>query len=160
MLGMLKSLGVTFVELLKPKYTVRYPEERLVLPPGYRGAPLLVLDEEKNRARCAGCGVCVRTCPQGVINIETKTRPDGSREVLSYQVEINRCLFCGLCEEACPFNAIKMSEWFELPAYARTALRYDKHFWNDALSEDVFVSQNQQYIDKKTKSKKTKVGAK
>ena len=145
MLGILKSLGVTFVELLKPKFTVRYPEQRLPLPPGYRGAPLLVLDSEKHKARCVGCGVCVRACPQGVIRLSTARADDGSRMVKSYELEISRCLFCGLCADACPFGALQMSEWFELPAYTRTSLRYDNRFWVEAGADECFVSETQKY---------------
>lgn len=137
-LGILKGLSVTLVEFFKPKHTVRYPEKRLPLAPGFRGAPLLVLDGEKNRARCVGCGLCVRACPQGVIKLETSPLPDGSRQVRSYEVEIVRCLFCGLCEDACPFGAVKMSEWFELAAYNRYSLRYEERFWLKASSEDAF----------------------
>jgi formate hydrogenlyase subunit 6/NADH:ubiquinone oxidoreductase subunit I len=65
-----------------------------------------------------------------------------------------------MCEESCPFKAIKMSEWFELPAYARTSLEYDQHFWKATLTEDTFVSQNQLYKGKKANGKKAKAGAK
>jgi len=137
-LGILKGLSVTLVELVRPKFTVRYPEQRLPLAPGFRGAPLLVLDEQNHRARCVGCGVCVRACPQGVIKLETSTAPDGSRLVKSYEVELIRCLFCGLCEDACPFGALKMSEWFELAAYNRYSVRYGERFWREASSADAF----------------------
>lgn len=137
-LGILKGLSVTLVEFFKPKFTVQYPEQRVPLSPGYRGAPLLVLDTEKGKARCVGCGVCVRACPQGVIKLETTTLPDGSRQVASYEVEIVRCLFCGLCEDACPFGAVKMSEWFELAGYTRSSLRYGDRLWKQASSADAF----------------------
>lgn len=138
-LGILRGLSVTLIHFFKPKFTVRYPEQRLPLAPGYRGAPLLVLDEQNGRARCVGCGVCVRACPQGVIKLKTERLPDGARQVRSYQVEIIRCLFCGLCEDACPFGALKMSEWFELARYNRYSLEYGERFWTKASAEDAFM---------------------
>jgi len=137
-LGVLRGLGVTLVEFFRPKTTVQYPEQRLPLAPGFRGAPLLVLDRERERARCVGCGICTRACPQGVISLRTSAMPDGSRKVLSYEIEIVRCLFCGLCEEACPYGAIKMSELFELASYNRYSLRYDEKCWEKATTQDTF----------------------
>jgi NADH-quinone oxidoreductase subunit I len=158
-LGILKGLGVTFRELFKPKFTVRYPEERLPLPPGYRGAPLLVLDRDTNKARCVGCGACVRACPQGVIKLATERTEDGSRKVLSYEIEIARCLFCGFCVDACPFGALQMSQWFELPAYTRTSLAYSDRFWVEPQADDVFVSETEKYVSKLS-NKKSKARAK
>jgi NADH-quinone oxidoreductase subunit I len=109
--------------------TVQYPEERRVLPQRFRGAPTLVLDEVTGKARCVGCGICVRACPKGVITLELSLLPNGMRRIEEYAIEINRCLFCGLCEEACPFDAVVMSPEFELASYQQYKRSWDAQYW-------------------------------
>ncbi len=55
-----------------------------------------------DRARCLGCGVCVRSCPRHTIVMETargkkraRIRPDG-------------CIRCFCCQELCPHRAVKI----------------------------------------------------
>ncbi len=138
-LGVIKAMGVTLVELFRPKVTVRYPEKRIQLPPAFRVAPLLTLDSKTKKAKCVGCGLCVRACPNQVIELETVRNEEGKREVISYSIDIMRCLFCGLCEEACNFDAVKMSHWFELAAYTRYKLHYDKSYWQEVDKDKIMT---------------------
>ena len=47
---------------------------------------------------CAGCGVCISACPQGVIKINE----DGQAVI-----NTEKCLGCGACLDVCNFEAIK-----------------------------------------------------
>src|SRR5438132_5819970 len=49
--------------LFHRSYTLRFPEQRLVVEKGYRGRHLLHLD------RCTGCGICAWICPEKCITI-------------------------------------------------------------------------------------------
>ena len=46
---------------------------------------------------CISCGVCVDTCPAGVLELG-----DSSAEVK----DEDSCVACGSCQEACPAGAI------------------------------------------------------
>lgn len=50
---------------------------------------------------CVACGVCVKTCPRGVVSIYR-----GCHAV----VEENKCVGCGLCAKACPAGCIEGKE--------------------------------------------------
>lgn len=126
--GIMKGLKVTFEQMIKPKVTVSYPEERVYTPPRFRGAPAWVFAPD-GKSRCVGCGICVLACPHGVIEMRTSEAPGKIRQVDYYAIHITRCLFCGLCVEACPFRAIEMSDEFELAGYQRNDLVYTREDW-------------------------------
>ena len=50
-----------------------------------------------NTDECIGCGICVDSCPQEVLEV-----PGGTAEV----VNEDDCIGCGECQEACPMGAI------------------------------------------------------
>ena len=49
-----------------------------------------------NRDECTGCGICIRTCPFGAIEMV-----DGKALIG------DKCVLCGACVKACPVGAIK-----------------------------------------------------
>jgi len=51
--------------------------------------------------KCSACGLCIDTCPIGVIS-----------EGEPYLIQGSQCLECGLCAEACPEDAIDPSKGF------------------------------------------------
>lgn len=75
--------------------TVSYPFGKLELPEGYRGA--IVIDPDK----CIGCGLCVRDCPTGALQLEKKSRDEF---ILTHYPA--RCAYCGQCEDSCRHGAI------------------------------------------------------
>src|SRR5262245_19743616 len=97
---------------LRKPVTMEYPEERWVVPEGYRGAPYLVRDAE-GHTKCVSCQLCEFVCPPKAIRI-VPPGPDGppadrpNAEKMPHEFEINmlRCIFCGYCEEVCPEEAI------------------------------------------------------
>lgn len=125
------GLGITFRNMLKPPITVQYPDERLDIPVGYRGIPVLLSDAEGN-LKCVSCELCVRACPVQCIELQSHREPGQKIKVLDvYNLDSTWCMYCGLCAEACPFDALAMSDQFELADYSLDTLVYDR----DRLAE-------------------------
>ncbi|MDP2952685.1 MAG: NADH-quinone oxidoreductase subunit I [Chloroflexota bacterium] len=116
-LGILKGMAVTLRHLFRRPFTVQYPEERLPLPPRFRGYEFTWVEE-----RCTVCATCAKACPHGVITIVST--PIGGNRYRAEKFDIDRglCMYCGLCVEACPFEALYMGSKFELGEYRRSDL--------------------------------------
>ncbi len=121
-----KGLGVTFKNFLRKPVTLQYPDERPVLPVGYRGIPALLSDKETGKARCTACGICARTCPLGLIKIDSVLGPDKKRILNDYTLEAGRCMVCNLCVESCPFDSLVMANDYELADYDPDKLYFHK----------------------------------
>jgi NADH-quinone oxidoreductase subunit I len=93
-------------------FTVYYPEERVPLPPAYRGRPVLVMRGD-GTAKCVACGLCEKMCPAGAISIVAGEREGLVRYPEAYTLDMSRCVYCGYCEEVCPKEAIVMSSEYE-----------------------------------------------
>jgi NADH-quinone oxidoreductase subunit I len=107
-------------------FTVYYPEEKVTLPPAYRGRPVLVTRGDSTE-KCVACGLCEKICPACAISIVPGERPNADRYPLSYTLDMSRCVYCGYCEEVCPKEAIVMSaEYQGLAERDRSNLRYPK----------------------------------
>jgi uncharacterized Fe-S center protein len=50
-----------------------------------------------DEAKCNGCTVCARVCPEKCIS-GAKQKP--------HKIDTGRCIKCGSCEEACKFGAV------------------------------------------------------
>jgi NADH-quinone oxidoreductase subunit I len=125
--AILAGLRITFGHFWRrltgqTKVTMQYPEEKWVLPAGYRGAPTLVRDEE-GREKCVSCQLCEFICPPRAIRIIPGELPSDSAHAnvekgpKEFDIDMIRCIYCGLCEEVCPEEAI-----FLLKDYAITGL--------------------------------------
>lgn len=109
-----KGMKLTLEQMLKKKDTRLYPEEKWVPPPSYRGAPVLVL-EENGVERCVACGLCARVCPALAIEVQAaETTDEKERYPERFEINMLRCIFCGFCEEVCPEEAIVMSATYEM----------------------------------------------
>lgn len=107
-------------------FTVYYPEERVELPPAYRGRPVLVMRED-GQERCVACGLCEKICPAKAISMVGGERENGERYPASYLLDMSRCVYCGYCEEVCPKEAIVMSSEYEgLAERDRSRMLYSK----------------------------------
>lgn len=108
-----KGLALTFKQMLEPKMTRQYPEERFEPQGSYRGRPVLVLDESGER--CVACGLCSRVCPAIAIEVQAaETEREKERYPVKFEINMLRCIFCGFCEEVCPEEAIVMSKDYEM----------------------------------------------
>jgi len=107
-------------------FTVQYPEERLELPPAFRGMPVLV-QMDNGMPRCVACGLCEWACPTDCITIfPAETADEVERYPDVFDIDMSRCMFCGLCEEACPEEAIVMSHEMEIAAFSRRGTLWHK----------------------------------
>ncbi len=118
-----------------PRMTLRYPEQKLDLEgpgykydarqgvglPGFKGRHLLFFE------KCTGCQLCAIACDGVAVAIDMqkvpKGRPQNKKDIWP-AVDYGRCVFCGLCVDACPFDALYMTNDYELSAYDKMALKY------------------------------------
>ena len=122
------GMKITFAQMFKKKVTMQYPEETWTVQDNYRGAPVLVKDDE-GRPKCVACSLCEYVCPPKAIFIEPGELEPGNnveREPKRFEINMLRCIFCGLCEEACPEEVIFMSKEFTLWGPTRQDLIHDK----------------------------------
>lgn len=125
--SLLTGMGVTGKELVTPKITEQYPENRATLNISDRfRAELTLKYDAEGRHRCIACGICQMNCPNGTIHLETKMveLPDGKkkRKLDKYMYDLGSCTFCMLCVTTCPQDALEFSNDFEQATFTRDAL--------------------------------------
>ncbi|HET8940415.1 MAG TPA: NADH-quinone oxidoreductase subunit NuoI [Rudaea sp.] len=105
LLELLKGLGLTMKYMWKPKYTTRYPMEKIPQSVRFRG--LHALRRYPNgEERCIACKLCEAVCPALAITIDSHQREDGTRRTTRYDIDLFKCIYCGFCEESCPVDSI------------------------------------------------------
>src|SRR2546429_5047044 len=129
--GLIAGFKVSLRHFFKKKVTMQYPEEKWVVPEGYRGAPYLVKDQE-GRTKCVSCQLCEFVCPPKAILI-IPPGPAGSPEAgnvekapKEFEINMLRCIFCGYCQEVCPEEAIFLMQDYSLTGSTRKELIYNK----------------------------------
>jgi len=124
--AILKGMLLTLKNMLRPKVTMQYPEQKFVPPASYRGRPVLV-QENNGVERCVACGLCSRVCPALAIEVQaSETELEKERYPQKFEINMLRCIFCGFCEEVCPEEAIVMSKDYELVFTNRDDAIYGK----------------------------------
>ena len=128
---LLSGLKVTLRHFFMKKVTMQYPEEKWVVPEGYRGAPYLVKDQD-GRTKCVSCQLCEFVCPPKAIRI-LPPGPGGAPEAgnvekapKEFEINMLRCIFCGFCQEVCPEEAIFLMKDYSLTGTSRAEMIYDK----------------------------------
>lgn len=125
LLELLKGLSLTWRYLFRPKFTVRYPEEKTPMSPRFRG--LHALRRYPNgEERCIACKLCEAVCPALAITIDAEPRADGTRRTTRYDIDLTKCIFCGFCEESCPVDSIVETRIFEYHGEKRDDLLMTK----------------------------------
>lgn len=125
--SLVTGMKVTGKELLTPKITEQYPENRATLEIADRfRAELTLIYDKDGRHKCIACGICQMNCPNGTIKLETKMveMPDGKkkRKLDKYLYDLGSCTFCMLCVTTCPQNALEFSNDFEQAVFERDKL--------------------------------------
>ena len=126
--SLIKGMEVTGKELVTPKVTEQYPENRaeLHIPERFR-ATLEFIYDDNGYHKCIACGSCERNCPNQTISITKRMvdLPDGKKKMKldKYMYDLGSCTFCGLCVQVCPTNAIKFSNDFEQAVFTREKLK-------------------------------------
>jgi len=112
LLELFQGLGVTMRHFFKPKFTIRYPEEKTPKSNRFRG--LHALRRYPNgEERCIACKLCEAVCPALAITIDSTQRDDGSRRTTGYDIDLFKCIYCGYCEESCPVDSIVLTDLLE-----------------------------------------------
>ena len=102
---LVRGLWLTSKYMVRPKYTVRYPEEKIPKSNRFRG--LHALRRYPNgEERGIACKLCAAVCPALAITIDSEQRADGTRRTTRYDIDLFKCIFCGFCEESCPVDSI------------------------------------------------------
>ncbi len=115
-------LGDVIRSLFKKPITEYYPYQRKAAPERLRGKLLW------NRDTCTGCGLCVKDCPAGaleVIVIDKKAK----KIVMNYDAD--QCIYCGQCTFSCRQGTLTMpsTDW-ELAALSREG--FQNHYGDEA----------------------------
>lgn len=140
-IAMLRGLFIVFKYNFKRPVTLCYPEEKRKLPARSRGRHYLTKWSD-GKERCVGCELCAIVCPSQAIyvkpanNTPEEQHSHGERYAADFQINMLRCIYCGYCEEACPTGAIILSSEFELAAYSREELIFDKEKLTEKKPED------------------------
>jgi NADH-quinone oxidoreductase subunit I len=125
--SLIKGMEVTGKELVTPKVTEQYPENRaeLHIPERFR-ATLEFIYDDNGYHKCIACGSCERNCPNQTISITKRMveQPDGKKKMKldKYMYDLGSCTFCGLCVQVCPTKAIRFSNDFEQAVFTREKL--------------------------------------
>jgi len=107
--------------------TQQYPENRnkLVMFERFRGE-VIMTHNAGNEHKCTGCGICEINCPNGSIEIISKsalTQEGKKKRIIDQHIyHLGMCTFCNLCVKACPTGAIVMGQNFEHAVWDRTQL--------------------------------------
>lgn len=125
--SLIDGMVVTGKELVTPKITECYPENRATLNIADRFRAELTLKYDKDgRHKCIACGICQMNCPNGTIQLTTKMvdLPDGKkkRKLDKYMYDLGSCTFCMLCVTTCPQDALEFSNDFEQATFTRGSL--------------------------------------
>lgn len=123
------GMKVTLSYFLRPWkiVTQQYPDNRkeLVMFDRFKGE-VIMPHNEKNEHKCTGCGICEINCPNGSIEIISKSivAEDGKkkRAIDKHIYRLGMCTFCGLCVKTCPSNALAFGQKFEHAVFDRTKL--------------------------------------
>lgn len=107
-----KGMKLTLRYFFKPKVTMRYPEEKPVVPASHRGVHKYIEEQ------CNLCMACVTACPVDCIIIEALGKGKDSLKKV-YSVDYSKCMFCNLCCEACKSSCLFLTENYDIASAER-----------------------------------------
>jgi NADH-quinone oxidoreductase subunit I len=121
--SLIGGMGITIREFFQSDVTLQYPDQRWRMHERFRGRVDMPLDPLSGAHKCTLCMMCVRICPNNSLEIVQTKGADGKGRILGqYIYKLSTCTLCELCVEACNFDAIRMSQDYELATYDRQNL--------------------------------------
>lgn len=143
-----KGMTVTGKELVTPKITEQYPENRhttLKIADRFRAELTLKYDEQGHH-KCIACGICQMNCPNGTITLKTRMveLPDGKKKKVleKYLYDLGSCTFCMLCVTSCPQDALEFSNDFEQAVFTRSKLVEQLNYRPEPTDEEIIAKAN------------------
>jgi NADH-quinone oxidoreductase subunit I len=136
MFSQLRSMWIAFLHMFQRRFTVQYPDEKVLLPARWRGRIVLTRDPD-GEERCVACYLCSVACPVDCIALQATEDENGRRYPEFFRINFSRCIFCGFCEDACPTYSIQLIPDFEMAEYDRQNLVYEK--------EDLLINSQGKY---------------
>lgn len=121
----LRSIWLAFLHIFHKRETIQYPEEKIYLPPRWRGRIILSRDPD-GQERCVACYLCQVACPVSCISLQATQDETGRRYPEFFRINFSRCIFCGYCEEACPTYSIQLTPDYEMSEFHRQNMVYEK----------------------------------
>ncbi len=142
--SLVTGMKVTLSYFVRPSkiITQKYPENRktLVMFDNFKGEVILT-HNDKNEHKCTGCGICEINCPNGTIEIITKTivTEEGKKKkaIDAHIYRLGMCSMCGLCVKTCPSKALEFSNKFEHAVFDRKKLNKVLNKENSQLMKGV-----------------------
>lgn len=134
------GMSITWKEFRTPKVTMEYPENRktLVISDRWR-SELIMSHDEENEHMCNACGICMINCPNGTINVISKsieTEEGKKKKILDKHLwDYGSCTFCNLCVISCPSDAIIFNNDFEGAVFDRKKLVHQLNHEGSKLRE-------------------------
>ncbi len=135
MIGIFKSMYITFATMMRKPVTIEYPAKHRDVPQRDRAFPILLWDKDVVEPFCTGCHACERACPVECMTVTMKDNPlhadDKStrRKIVDeFWIDYGRCMRCNICVEVCNFEAIAMNNTWqghELSVHNRNDLVFD-----------------------------------
>jgi NADH-quinone oxidoreductase subunit I len=125
MLSNLRTIWAVFLHMFRKRVTILYPEQKVKLPPRWRGRIILSRDPDGGE-RCVACYLCAVACPVDCIALQATEDATGRRYPEFFRINFSRCIFCGYCEDACPTYAIQLTPDSEMCEYHRHNMVYEK----------------------------------
>jgi NADH-quinone oxidoreductase subunit I len=130
-LDFFQGFRVTGKQMVEPRVTSQYPDEKRPKPPRFHGRHVLNRYED-GMEKCIGCELCAGVCPADCIYVRGADNPPdapvspGERYGFVYEINFLRCIHCDMCVEACPTEAITESKLFEMSFTNRSDAIYTK----------------------------------
>jgi NADH-quinone oxidoreductase subunit I len=127
----MQGLKTTMKHLVAKPVTLEYPEQRPVIPNGYRGVPTLVKDPN-GREKCVSCQLCEFVCPPKAIRITPGEIPFDApnahveKAPKEFDIDMLRCIYCGMCQEVCPEEAIWLQNQYSMTGLSREEMVNNK----------------------------------
>jgi len=124
----MQGMYISLLNLIRPKVTEQYPENRgKTFPHDRMRGELVMPHNELNQHRCTACSICEMNCPNGTIQVVQKKELDEAtgkekRALDRYLWDAGSCTFCSLCTVSCPQGAIDWTTNFEHAVYRRETL--------------------------------------
>src|SRR5437870_3777012 len=103
-MGYLDGFKVTLRQIVEPRVTVQYPDEKRPKPQRFHGRHVLNRYED-GMEKCIGCELCAGVCPARCIYVRGRDNPPdspvspGERYGFVYEINYLRCIHCDLCVE-------------------------------------------------------------